>query len=297
MSKIPVLGTGLNGLVGSKLASDFATSYDFDNLDLSDPKRPVDITKYDDVAQVFESSKAEVVVHFAAFTDVTKAWAQNGDKSGSAYRVNVIGTQNIVQAAEATGKHLIHISTAYVFDGNKDELYVETDLPNPIEWYGQTKLLAEEAVLEMGHKASILRIDQPFRSDVHLRKDIVRRLLESMSSGKLYPQFVDHSFGPTWIDDFAKVIDWFIRTKSTGVFHASSGESWSDFEFAVKLKNLFYPDVEIVKGHLGEYLKTLGRPYQKNTAMSNQKLVKSLDFKLKSINQALEMVILDKAIT
>jgi nucleoside-diphosphate-sugar epimerase len=66
MSKIPVLGTGLNGLVGSKFVPDFANQYDFDNLDLRNPQRPVDITNEKQVLAVLTSSPAKFVVHMAA---------------------------------------------------------------------------------------------------------------------------------------------------------------------------------------------------------------------------------------
>src|SRR4051812_13193993 len=122
MSKA-ILGTGLSGLVGSKLVQDFSQQYSFQNLDLSHPEFPTDITNLDQVLRAFSKSPAEYVVHFAAFTDVTKAWEQRDDVNGVAYKVNVLGTENIVHAAQQTGKHLIHISTAYVFNGEQKAAY------------------------------------------------------------------------------------------------------------------------------------------------------------------------------
>jgi dTDP-4-dehydrorhamnose reductase len=148
MNKIPVLGTGLNGLVGSRFVKDFSDKYDFDNLDLRDPNRPVDITNAEQIMEILQNSPAEYIVHFAAFTNVSAAWEQSGDKDGVCYQVNVKGTENIIKACQATGKHLIHISTAYVFDGEKETLYTEEDPVKPIEWYGETKMLAEKAIQE-----------------------------------------------------------------------------------------------------------------------------------------------------
>jgi dTDP-4-dehydrorhamnose reductase len=290
MSKVPLLTTGLNGLVGSKLADDFAEQYEFENLDQRHPTHPVDITNAAQVQQLFAASSAQTVVHFAAYTDVTGAWTQSGDKNGVAYQVNVVGTENIVAAAEATGKHLIHISTSYVFDGEKEGLYTEDDQPNPIEWYGQTKLLAEEVVQARSTAWTILRIDQPFRSDTFSKPDAVRKMIQLITAEKPNPLFANHFFGPTFIDDFAKVIDWVIRTQTTGLFHASSGESWSDYEFGQAINETFELGKELRKGDLDEYLKTAQRPYQRNTAMSCEKLKNSLDFELHPIRQALETV-------
>jgi dTDP-4-dehydrorhamnose reductase len=261
MNKIPVLGTGLNGLVGSRFVKDFSDKYDFDNLDLRDPNRPVDITNAEQIMEILQNSPAKYIVHFAAFTDVSAAWEQSGDKNGVCYQVNVKGTENIIKACQATGKHLIHISTAYVFDGEKEGLYTEEDPVNPIEWYGETKMLAEKAIQEAENlKWTILRIDQPFRSDAFEKVDTAHRIIEGIKLGKLYPQFADHYFGPTFIDDFAKVLDFFIRTGETGLFNASSGEKWTDYDFAKLINDSLELGFEVQKGSLTEYLEKTNRP-------------------------------------
>lgn len=288
--KIPLLTTGANGLVGSKFVEIFENQYEVQNLDLKHPTHPTDITKPNQVLQAFEESEAEAVIHLAAFTNVTAAWEQKGDKSGTAYQVNVDGTKNIVDACRNTGKFLIHISTAYVFDGENESLYTEDDQPNPIEWYGQTKWEAEQAVMQSEIGWSILRIDQPFRSDSFERPDVVRKIINALKKDRLPPQFTNQYFGPTYINDFSKVLDFFIRTKTQGLFHAASGEKWSPYEFAQLIKEAHQLDGEVKKGDLAEYLKTLNRPYQKNTAMSSEKLAKAIDFKLINIQEAIKTI-------
>lgn len=284
MSATPLLCTGLSGLVGSRFKDDFSHKYSFKNLDISDQQHPVDITNKGQVLAEFEKSEAPAVVHLAAFTNVNAAHEQDGDTSALAYQVNVIGTENILAAAEQTNKHVVHISTAYVFDGEKDDLYTEEDKRNPIEWYGKTKALAEERVEASSADTIILRIDFPFRSDSFPRADIVRKLIQSAKKG--YPLFTNHFFGPTFIDDFAKVLDWTVRTKTTGVINATAGEQWSDFELAQLVNSEHDLGLTIQKGNLDTYLETLNRPYQRNTAMNNQKLASVIDFKLQSVTEA-----------
>lgn len=292
MNKIPLLGTGLNGLIGSKFVADFTNTYDFDNLDLRNPARPVDITNEKQIRSVLSNSKAEFVVHMAAFTDVTGAWQQTGDKNGACYKVNVKGTENLVKICAETGKHLIYLSTAYVFDGEKKEMYVETDKTNPIEWYGKTKALAEEAIQNSSIDWTILRIDQPFRNDPFEKVDTLHRVIEGMKTAKLYPQFGDHHFGPTYINDFVKIIDFVIRQKMTGLYHASSGESWTDFEFAKAISETLGLNFEVKEGSLAKYLETSNRPYQKNTALNIDKIRASLDFEMKNIKEVIKETIL-----
>ena len=113
-----IVGTGLSGLVGSKFVELYSNKYSISNLDLT---AGVDITKEDDVMRAVEASNSPALIHLAAFTDVNKAFEQTGDKDGVCYKVNVTGTQNIANACKKTGKHLVHVSTAFVFDGKSDK--------------------------------------------------------------------------------------------------------------------------------------------------------------------------------
>jgi dTDP-4-dehydrorhamnose reductase len=288
----PVIAvTGGTGLVGSRFLADYADSYEFVSLDLNDPVNPIDITNAEQVKQLFVARQPAAVVHFAAFTDVTAAWKQSNDTTGLVYTVNVTGTEVVARAAAEVNAHFIQISTAYIFDGSSAEPYTETAVPNPIEWYGRTKLLAEEAVRLISKKWTILRIDQPFRPDTFSKVDVVHRILKGLTDGSLYPQFTDHYFGPTFIPDFAKVIDWILRSGTDGIFHATSGEQWTDYAFAQAVATQVGFDPSTVKqGSLAQYLETSERPYQKNTALNTTKLANLLDFKMSTITSALSLL-------
>lgn len=267
-----ILVTGSSGLIGSIFCQTFDSKHTIITADLTQPSSKVDILDPESVSSAFESAQPEAVIHLAAFTDVTKAWEQTENKSGLAYRLNVEGTQNIVTAANAVGAHVVHVSTAFVFDGEKEAPYIETDDPNPIEWYGKTKLLAEELVSSNAKSWCIARIDKPFSLSGAVRPDILQLTLKALRSGKLYPQFTNHWYGPTVIQELVKVFEWLAVEKKTGVYHATSGESWSDYEFAKAVADAYSISTGVEKGDLNDYLKTLNRPYQKNTALDCSKL-------------------------
>jgi dTDP-4-dehydrorhamnose reductase len=285
-----VIITGANGLVGSYVAQHLSSTHSLISFDISDPDRPIDITNKDVVMKAVSESTAEYIVHFAAFTDVTAAWEQSGDTSGIAYKVNVLGTQYLVDACNEAGKHLIHTSTSYVFDGEKADPYVESDPTSPIEWYGETKALAEQYITEHAKNWTIFRIDQPFRPDVFPKKDLPHKIIDQLSSNTLTPQFSDHYFGPTWIPDYAKVIAWAIRTKPQGLFHATNGETWTNLQYAQEIARAVGSSQEVQGSSLTEYLKTQNRPYQKNTALNCGKLQNILDFKQTPIAQAISLI-------
>jgi len=274
MEKAHLLITGSNGLVASQFMAQYGDQYVFDTIDLSNPEHPVDITKLDQVQRAVTDSSASAIIHCAAYTNVTEAWKQQDDRSGAAYQVNVIGTAHAAQAAAETGKHLVHISTPYIFDGTLDGLYTEEEPASPIEWYGYTKAEAERVLGESAASWTILRIDQPFRSLPFSRPDTVQRIISGLEAGTLPPQFTDHTFGPTFLDDFSHVLHWAVEQKSQGIFHATSGEKWTDYDFATAVQKAFGLKGTVQKGSLSEYLAKSNRPYQKNTALSTEKLVR-----------------------
>ena len=101
----------------------------------------LDISGKEQVEEAFKTIKPDVVVHAATLTDVDKCELNKE----LAWKVNVEGTRNIVEAAKNAGSFLVYISTDYVFSGDKGN-YKETDKPGPINYYGLTKLKAEEIV-------------------------------------------------------------------------------------------------------------------------------------------------------
>lgn len=282
--------TGANGLIGSACCNLLQDKYFFDKFDISDHTNPVDITNEESVLQAVQKSSAQYMIHLAAFTDVTAAWQQNGDTTGAAYKVNVLGTQNLVKACNEFNKHIIHVSTSYVFDGNKIGQYTENDQPHPIEWYGETKLLAEQFIQEHAQNWTIFRIDQPFKPEPFAKLDLAHKIATDLKAGSLYPQFEDHYFGPTWIPDFVKTIEWSIRNSKHGLYHASSGETWNNFEFAQKVAEAIGSNTQVQASKLEEYLKTNNRPYQKNTALNCEKLLREIDFQFTPIATALVQV-------
>lgn len=288
MDKLKLLATGLSGLVGSKIAQDLQRDIAFENLDLT---TGVDITNAEQVRRSLERSEAKVVLHLAAFTDVKAAWEQRGDRSGSCFRVNVLGTEIIAQACREYGKHLIHVSTAFVFDGSESRMYTEDSGIAPIEWYGQTKAEAEAKVREYADEWTIFRIDQPFRADDFVKPDTTHKLLRALLAGAATP-FADHWFSPTIIEDFAQVVLWAAKERVFGVWHATCGRKVSDLEYAELLARAQGLNLSIAPGSLDAYLQNSNRPYQRNTALSAEKLRAARPDLFTDLETALRRVVL-----
>ncbi len=291
MGKTKIIGTGLSGLVSSRLAEILQNNYSFIDFSL---ETGVDILDIKSLEKHFlENKEAKAVIHLAAFTDTNAAWSQRGDKNGLCYRLNVLGTKNIIRLCQKYGQYLIYVSTDFVFSGKKESVYTEEDVPDPIEWYGQTKRWAEEAVLEGSLPAAIIRLSYPFRAFFPKKTDLVRKIIEGLKNQTLYPLFTDQIITPTFIDDFAKGIDFFLKEKPTGIFHLAGKSHLSPCEVGLEVARTFGFDSKLVKkGSLKEYEQNApadSRPFQKNLALDNQKIT-FLGIKMLPFTAALQKV-------
>jgi dTDP-4-dehydrorhamnose reductase len=225
--KTSIIGTGLSGMVGSRVVELLNDQYEFYDMSL---KTRVDITDYNQVLKFFKEKKADIVIHLAAKTDVD---ACEDDKilgeEGGAWQINVIGTKNIIEAARRFNKRIIYISTDFVFNGTK-EYYQEDDEPDPLNWYGETKYRGEQIVEQSSLSYCIVRLAYPFRSFFPEKLDFVRRIIEKGEKGEKIFALTDHIFTPTFIDDIAKALGFLIHRDLVGIFHLVGSQFLTPFQ-------------------------------------------------------------------
>jgi dTDP-4-dehydrorhamnose reductase len=146
-----VLVTGANGQLGQAIQfiSGNYPPIDFVFCTSSD----LDITKIESCKEVFTKHQPNFCINAAAYTAVDKAESE----PEKAYLINVVGAKNLAEVCKETGATLLHVSTDFVFDGNKSTPYNEEDIPNPTGVYGQTKLDGEKAIQETLKQHFIIR--------------------------------------------------------------------------------------------------------------------------------------------
>ena len=266
----PVLATGLSGLVGTRVRDLLSHSFDFEDLSLA---TDIDITQIQQVEKAFDASPARVVLHLAAKTDVDSC---EDDKllaeEGQAWRVNVIGTENIAAAAQKFGKRVIYISTDFVFDGTK-ESYSEEDKPNPISWYGYTKFIGEEKLTSCDVDVTIVRISYPYRSRNNVREDFVHRLIDTMKNNKKVYGLTDHILTPTFIDDIANNLSLFLSKNLPGIYHLVGSSSMPTIEAVKLVRDVYHLQAEIIPIDRQTYFRNRAfRPFK--LALKNDKIRK-----------------------
>ena len=242
MKKILIFGG--SGLVGSKFIDLFKNIFDINKFVSYEIKSPlaseVDILNKDVIAKTIQEFNPDTVINFAAYTQVEEAEAQKGNKEGMCYQINAMGAKNVALSCKEFDKKLIHISTEYVFDGTKENSpYSEEDKPNPVNWYGQTKLFGEQFVLESGCPAVIVRICMPFSAFYELKKDVARFFLEELKAGRKIKAIEDQRVTPTNVSDIANALQVMLESETTGLYHVSSTDSVTPLEFAKNIAEEF----------------------------------------------------------
>jgi dTDP-4-dehydrorhamnose reductase len=244
---LKLLITGASGLYGSKLAQMALEqgievySSDIQNLTARGNFVKMDVTNKEQVEEVFQSVKPDVVVHAATLTDVDKC-ELNKDL---AWKINVEGTKNINKASELTESFLIYISTDYVFSGEKG-CYVESDAADPINYYGLTKLIAEEIVGTQPQylivRPSVIYGATPAAGKVNF----ALWLIETLRRRESVKIVTDQWNTPTLNTSLAEMTLEAISHRLTGTYHLSGATRVSRFEFAREIADIFGLDKSLI---------------------------------------------------
>lgn len=240
-----IIGTGLSGLVGSRVVELLSPEYTFTNYSL---ESGVDITNKEDIIKrITDDTAAPWVFHMAAYTNVQGAEKERllGEQS-VAWNVNVSATQYIVDACKTSGKRLLYIDTDYAFDGTKHDPYTEEDTPSPLGWYAKTKSEGAKRVLALGETGLVIRISNPYRAQPVGKKDFVHKILERLQAGQTVTAPTDQLFVPTFIDDIAAAIGVLVKQNASGIYHVVPGTGISPFDAAAAIAKTWVCDRSLV---------------------------------------------------
>ena len=238
-----ILITGANGQLGNelrRLCKNFpGLEFIFTDVDM------LDITNPDAVSVFMEASKPAMVVNCAAYTDVEKA----EEDVKNARKVNALAPQVLAAACAMQNAFLIHISTDYVFDGNKTEPYKEDDEVNPLSVYGSSKLEGEEKIRTVFDDYVIIRTSWLYSE---YGNNFARKIIR-LGQENDFVEIVDDQFGsPTYARDLANtIIDMIIKSILNpqaylpGVYHYANQGSCSWYEFTKEIFELAGIDCEV----------------------------------------------------
>jgi dTDP-4-dehydrorhamnose reductase len=221
-----ILVPGSNGQVGSELLFTLAPLGTVIALD----RAGMDLTSPDSIRRAIHDSKPDVIVNAAAYNNVDRAESE----SNIAMQVNGIAPGVMAEEAKRLGAILVHYSTDYVFDGERDQPYVEDDAANPVNAYGKSKLAGERAVAAVGGPHLILRTSWVYSAR---GPNFVLTVLRLAREKPELAMVDDQSGSPTWARSLAQATAELLRKKEFigrhgGIYHLAAGGHASRFELA-----------------------------------------------------------------
>ncbi len=247
-----VLVTGANGLLGQKLSLLLSKQEDTEIIACSRGvnKNPfitadyleLDITDKKSVNKVIKEVNTDVVINTAAMTNVDQC---ETDKE-NCWKINVSGVANLIEACEENGSFLIHLSTDFIFDGSTGPLDESAD-PDPVNYYGESKLAGEKLIMESNIEWAIARTVLVYGLTPEMsRSNIILWVKQSLEQGKEINVVDDQWRTPTLAEDLAMGCFLIAKRRATGIFNISGKDFLTPYQMAIKTAEFFSLDTGLI---------------------------------------------------
>jgi len=290
-----ILITGSNGLLGQSLLDLFLQDEEYEIIAVSrgENRYPetkgyeyfsIDVTNKGELRDLILNNQPDCIINTAAMTQVD---ACEDDKEGCD-ALNVVLVENLVAISEKIKAKLIHISTDFIFDGKKGH-YKETDAPNPLSYYGLSKLKSEEVIKQSSIDYTILRTILVYGKVHDMSRNNIVLWVCKMLTEKKEITIVDDQFRmPTYVRDLALACKLSIEKEVCGVFNVSSNTLLSIYEIARHIAEVFELDTSFIKPiSTGTLNQKAPRPAK--TGFNLEKTEKVLGVKFKSFKEDLQL--------
>lgn len=229
-----LLVTGSHGLLGTNILPTLARFFTVIPYDIEE----WDITDRGAGERALRDIHPDAVLNLAAYTNVDDC----EDCLSLADRINAEGAGIVAELCHASGIKLVHISTDYVFDGEKDSPYTESDQPNPASVYGTSKLSGEKKVLSACPEAIIVRTQWLYG---HGGVNFISKITQIAREKGSVEVVNDQEGCPTYTKDLAEPIRLLLEKNLSGIYHVANGGSCTWFEFAQEIFRRLHIEVSL----------------------------------------------------
>lgn len=249
-----ILVTGANGQLGNEMRLLGATSKN--NYIFTDVTE-LNITDKAAISAMVKEHRIQVIINCAAYTNVDKA----EDDEATADLLNHTAARYLAEVAKEADAVLIHVSTDYVFHGDKNVPYTEDEPTSPLGVYGRTKLAGEQAIQQSGCRYLIFRTAWLYSSFGNNFVKTMRRLTSERDTLNVV---FDQVGSPTFAGDLARAIFEVVEKEAyvgtEGIYHYSNEGVCSWYDFAVEISNLSHTRCDIRPCHSDEFPSKVTRP-------------------------------------
>jgi dTDP-4-dehydrorhamnose reductase len=279
-----IIIVGAAGQLGTDLVEVLREYEEFHVIPLS--HQDCDCTDKNQTGQVIVNLHPDIVVNCAAYVRVDDCEEHGID----AFNVNAIGALNVARACAAANAVCVYISTDYVFDGMKAAPYAESDLPNPINVYGASKLAGEYLTRQAVPHWLIVRTASLFGKTGARGKggNFVETVIKKNKADEPIAVVNDITMSPTYSRDAADRVAVLLRSRATGLFHIANGGACTWYEFARTISEFTGVGNPVRSVSSKEFPTAAVRP--KNTAL----VTEQQDFQLRPWKDALKAYLVEK---
>ena len=245
-----ILITGSNGLLGQKLVIHFSKWYEVLSTDLQPESfipikhfqyTPLDVTNFSLVDELLTDFAPELIINAAAYTDVDGC----EEHKELAWQVNVEAVRNLADYCKRSKIKLVHYSTDYIFDGINGP-YAEDARPNPISYYGQTKLLSEEIIQESGVEYLLIRSNVLYGIGEKVKENFFLWMIRKFKAGQPFGVADDQFNNPTLAENLALATLEAVERNLKGIINLAGSEYLSRYDFALRVAEIFGFDANLV---------------------------------------------------
>ncbi len=287
MKKIVVIGA--NGFTGRRLLQQLAgqEGYEVYGVSLNADRWPTagyrfvtaDITVYAAISSLLGEIRPDAVVNTSALS-VPDYCELHHDE---AYAVNVSAVEHLAACCARLQSRFIHLSTDFVFSGHEDRLYTEDDLPAPVNYYGHTKWLGEQAALAACSNAAVARVVVVYGRALPGQHGNIFQLVKTrLEAGQPIRVVSDQWRTPTWVDDVATGLRQLLPFSGTGLYHLCGDECLTIADIAYRVAGFFHLDHSLIQPvTTAEMNEATPRPL--HSGLSNRKACRDFSFRPHSL--------------
>lgn len=281
-----ILVTGANGQLGHEMQRVAKSSnHNYIFTDVADGYEKLDITNIEDIRNMVKNNNVDIIVNCAAYTNVDKAESDYD----TANLINNTAAGNLATAMKEAGGTLIHISTDYVFQGDRNTPCQEDWATNPLGVYGKTKLAGEAAIATTGCNSIIIRTAWLYSQ---WGKNFVKTMQSLTATHDTLKVVFDQVGTPTFAGDLADVIAHIIntdQTDKTGIYHFSNEGVCSWYDFAKLICKLSGNTCDINPCYSEEFPSPVKRPHF--SVLDKKKIKETFGIKVPYWTDSLEVCI------
>ena len=256
-----ILVVGSRGMLGSDLMAEFAPRSEVLGLDLPE----IDITQIEQCFSWAKKCRPNIILNAAALTRVDYCETNQEE----AFLINGDGAGNLARTAASIGAMLVHYSTDYIFDGLKEDAYLEEDAPNPRSVYGKSKLAGEDLVRRYCSNHLIIRTSWLFGAN---GPNFIRTILNAAGRGESLRVVNDQRGSPSYTKDVASHTRKMIERGCKAIFHLTNSGSCTWYELSREaLDCLGAKNIPVTPVSTSEFPRPAPRPA--NSILANARLV------------------------